>query len=94
MTRNDQGAEPYQHIGILGAGAWGTALAVVAARAGRSVILWARDPTLAESMALKRENARFLSGVEPPSGIELTEAQLGQASGGATAFKTSLKITG
>ena len=72
MTRNDQGAEPYQHIGVLGAGAWGTALAVVAARAGRSVILWARDPTLAESMALKRENARFLSGVELPSGIELT----------------------
>lgn len=34
----------YDHIGVLGAGAWGTALAIVAARAGRTVTLWSRGP--------------------------------------------------
>jgi glycerol-3-phosphate dehydrogenase (NAD(P)+) len=35
---------PYPHIGIVGAGAWGTALAHVAAKAGRNVTLWSRRP--------------------------------------------------
>lgn len=36
---------------IIGAGAWGTALAIQAARAGNGVTLWARDPAIAQAIA-------------------------------------------
>ncbi len=53
---------------VIGAGAWGTALAVSAARnpAGHHVVLWARDGTQAEAMAHGRENARYLRGIPLP----------------------------
>jgi glycerol-3-phosphate dehydrogenase (NAD(P)+) len=47
------------HIAVVGAGAWGSALANVAARAGRRVTLWARDPAAASAMAVSRENRRL-----------------------------------
>jgi glycerol-3-phosphate dehydrogenase (NAD(P)+) len=47
-------------IGVVGAGAWGTALANVAARAGRDVILWARDAHHVAEMAATRANAKRL----------------------------------
>jgi glycerol-3-phosphate dehydrogenase (NAD(P)+) len=50
-------------IAVLGAGSWGTALAVHLARAGRSVRLWARDAALVEEMRRSRTNPRYLSGV-------------------------------
>jgi glycerol-3-phosphate dehydrogenase (NAD(P)+) len=50
-------------IGIAGAGAWGTALANVAATAGNDVILWMRSPDQASSLAGTRMNERFLPGV-------------------------------
>ena len=49
----------YQSISIIGAGAWGTALAAVAARAGRDVTLYARDSAHAAGIAAKRENPRL-----------------------------------
>ena len=52
-----------QRIGVIGAGAWGTALAVAAQRAGRAVVLWARRPEQAATIAATRENARYLPGV-------------------------------
>lgn len=52
-----------KRIGVVGAGAWGTALANVAARAGRDVVLWTRDCGHAAQMAGGRENARRLPGV-------------------------------
>ena len=51
----------FGHIGVLGAGAWGTALANVAARGGARVSLWARDPAAVEAMATRRQN-RALPG--------------------------------
>ena len=39
-----------ERIAVIGAGAWGTALANVIARAGRAVTLWARDPAVAEAI--------------------------------------------
>lgn len=48
-----------EHIAVLGAGAWGTALANLAAQAGHSVTLWARDPHKADVMAQSRENPRL-----------------------------------
>ncbi|HEY8579152.1 MAG TPA: NAD(P)H-dependent glycerol-3-phosphate dehydrogenase [Beijerinckiaceae bacterium] len=47
----------------MGAGAWGTALANAAARSGRDVALWARDPAHAAEMAATRANERRLPGV-------------------------------
>jgi glycerol-3-phosphate dehydrogenase (NAD(P)+) len=46
----------FDNIAVLGAGAWGTALANVAARAGRHVSLWARDPGAVTTMAVSRES--------------------------------------
>jgi glycerol-3-phosphate dehydrogenase (NAD(P)+) len=51
------------HIGVVGAGAWGTALAVLANRAGSKAILWARNPLVAESIEKRRVNAVHLPEV-------------------------------
>lgn len=59
-------------IGILGAGSWGTALAIQAARAECGVRLWARDADLAARMAIERENAKYLPGQHLPAAIEVT----------------------
>ena len=63
-------------IGVLGAGAWGTARAVPAARRGRPVRLWARHAELAERMRKERANALYLPEVELPAGVEPT-AEMG-----------------
>ena len=54
---------------VLGAGAWGTALAVVLARRGVAVSLWARQPEVAAALARHRENAAYLPGVTLPEGV-------------------------
>ena len=50
-------------IAVLGAGSWGTALAVHCARSGHEVALWGRDPSLTEEIARTRANARYLPGI-------------------------------
>ncbi len=55
--------EHARQIAVVGAGAWGTALANLAARAGANVTLWARDPAHAAEMAATGVNARRLPGV-------------------------------
>jgi glycerol-3-phosphate dehydrogenase (NAD(P)+) len=47
---------------VVGAGAWGTALADLLARNGHDVTLWAREPDVVESVATRHENQRFLAG--------------------------------
>jgi len=59
----------FQHIAVVGAGAWGTALANAAARAGREVTLIARDPDHAREMAGERQNRRRLPGVLLEAGV-------------------------
>jgi len=61
-----------EHIGILGGGAWGTALAVAVRRAGRRVTLWAREPDVVEAIARTRTNPDFLPGINLPDGITAT----------------------
>jgi glycerol-3-phosphate dehydrogenase (NAD(P)+) len=63
----------FERIGILGAGAWGTALANAAARAGRAVTLWARDPAAAEALRVRREGPR-LPGITLDPQVTITHA--------------------
>ncbi|NWH09064.1 MAG: NAD(P)-dependent glycerol-3-phosphate dehydrogenase [Alphaproteobacteria bacterium] len=62
----------FDPVGVLGAGAWGTALALVAARGGHKVRLWVREADILEGIADRRENARFLPGIALPEAIEAT----------------------
>lgn len=59
---------------VLGAGSWGTALAVHLAKAGHGVRLWARDPVLVEELRGTRQNARYLPGIPMPASITPTSA--------------------
>ena len=57
-------------VAVLGAGAWGTAIAGVLA--GRlEVALWTRDPAQAQAMARERRNARYLPGIDIPSAVAI-----------------------
>ncbi|SLN15327.1 NAD(P)H-dependent glycerol-3-phosphate dehydrogenase [Oceanibacterium hippocampi] len=67
-----------RHIAIIGSGAWGTALAALAARDGRTVTLWSRDPALARSIADERRNPRYLRDLELPASVRAT-ANLAEA---------------
>jgi glycerol-3-phosphate dehydrogenase (NAD(P)+) len=62
-----------ERVAILGAGAWGTALAVHLTRtlAPPAVALWARDGRQVQAMQAARENARYLPGVMLPEGISI-----------------------
>lgn len=63
----------YRSIAVLGAGAWGTALAVAAKRAGRNVALWAREPEVRAAIAARSENTPFLHGIRLPPDLDLPE---------------------
>jgi len=60
-----------QRVAVLGGGAWGTALALTCARAGRNVTLWEYEPGNAASLEKKRES-RFLPGVRVDNEIKVT----------------------
>jgi glycerol-3-phosphate dehydrogenase (NAD(P)+) len=58
--------------GVIGGGAWGTALAQVCARAGLAPTLWAREPEVVEAVNAGHENGLFLPGVALDSAIRAT----------------------
>src|SRR6185503_15566293 len=62
----------HQSVGIVGAGAWGTALAVTARRAGRDVLIWAHEPETIAGINEKHRNEVFLPGVKFDRAIEAT----------------------
>lgn len=61
-----------EHVAVVGAGSWGTALAIHLAELGRPVVLWVREPELAEEMSRLGENRRFLPGYRLPKLVEPT----------------------
>jgi glycerol-3-phosphate dehydrogenase (NAD(P)+) len=63
-----------RRVAILGAGSWGTALAVHLGRAGHAVRLWARDPALADQISARRANAIYLEDVTLPESVTVTHA--------------------
>ena len=62
---------PTPLIAVLGAGSWGTALAMQLDRSGTPVVLWGRDPARLEEIADSRCNARFLPGIELSPSIRM-----------------------
>ena len=52
-----------ERVGVVGGGAWGTALAAAARRAGRAVTVWAREPEVVEAIDRDHENSVFLPGI-------------------------------
>jgi len=58
-----------QRIAIIGAGSWGTALAIVSARAGHDVVLWSRTPEVAASINETRVNDRYLTSATIPAEV-------------------------
>src|SRR5205085_9653404 len=75
-----------KRVAVIGGGAWGTALALVAARAGAGVMLWARDPAIITAINERHENPVYLPGIaldpaigatsEPEAALNHAEAAL------------------
>lgn len=64
-------ASPLQ-LAVLGAGSWGTALAVQAARNGMGTVLWGRDAPAIEAMAATHRNARYLPDLPLPEALRFS----------------------
>jgi glycerol-3-phosphate dehydrogenase (NAD(P)+) len=58
-----------KRIAIIGAGSWGTALAVIAARAGHEPVLWSRDEEVVRSINHEHVNPRYLSSISIPASV-------------------------
>src|SRR5215469_3275176 len=69
MTETSAKSSDYQTIAVVGAGAWGTALGLVAAQNGHQVSLWARESDVVDSINTAHRNARFLPEVPLPANI-------------------------
>lgn len=60
------------NVGVLGDGAWGTALAMVLCQNGHDACLWGYDAAYLDAMAVTRQNAKFLPGVTLPQALRFT----------------------
>lgn len=74
-----------KRIGIIGAGAWGTALAMVARRAGLDVVIQAYEPEVARAINETHENPTYLPGVKLDRAVRAT-ADVAEAADGAEAL--------
>ncbi|MEI6848230.1 MAG: NAD(P)H-dependent glycerol-3-phosphate dehydrogenase [Chlorobiaceae bacterium] len=61
------------NIAVLGAGSWGTTLAVLLAKKGYSVRLWAHRPEFTEKLKAERENLRYLKGILFPEKLQMAD---------------------
>lgn len=70
-----------EQIAVIGAGAWGTTLAVRLAEAGNDVALWAHTPDVRAALARERRNERYLPGLPFPAALRVaaSDAELGEA---------------
>jgi glycerol-3-phosphate dehydrogenase (NAD(P)+) len=64
-------SQPFEHIAVLGAGAWGTALALASLAARRRTTLWVREDDVLAALRRGEEN-RFLPGIELPADMAVT----------------------
>jgi glycerol-3-phosphate dehydrogenase (NAD(P)+) len=70
-------------VGVIGGGAFGTAMACVIRRSGHEVVVWAREPEVVEGIERNGVNSHFLSGVRLPAGIRATNDMAAAAKGAA-----------
>jgi len=78
MAENVSIPMAYGEVAVVGAGAWGTALALVAAREGRKVTLWALEPEIVHEIGATHLNGIYLPGIQLPANIVAT-ADMGEA---------------
>ena len=64
-------------VGVIGAGSWGTTVAILLARKGAEVTLWSRDPKRAAKMQESRINARYLDFATLPENLRVTSDPTG-----------------
>ena len=76
-------------IAVLGAGSWGTTLAVLLSQNNHSVSLWAHRPEHAREIESVRENRRLLPGIPIPTAVDIT-AHLENAVEGAEIIVTAI----
>ncbi len=81
----EESVRPGEPVAILGAGSWGTALAVVLGRVGVAVRLWGRRPELVRSMAQQRVNRQYLPDISLPDSVDPREAMADALAGANTA---------
>ena len=67
-------------IAVIGAGGWGTALALVLDFYGCEVALWGHSPASVETLRATRENAKYLAGIRLPSSLQITHDHAAAAS--------------
>jgi glycerol-3-phosphate dehydrogenase (NAD(P)+) len=60
-------------VAVIGAGSWGTALAIVAARAGHDVLVWARDERVVDSINRDHSNPTYLTSTEIPGSVRASK---------------------
>ena len=59
-----------RRVAVIGAGSWGTALAIIAARAGHDVVIWSRNDTVVESINRHQVNSIYLTDARIPHGVQ------------------------
>lgn len=69
---DEQSGPQTRRVAVIGAGSWGTALAIAAARNRHQVRLWAREPEVARTIEAEHRNPFYLSDFELPSNIHAT----------------------
>jgi glycerol-3-phosphate dehydrogenase (NAD(P)+) len=62
----------FDRLGVIGGGAWGTALAQVSASSGRDTLLWAREPEVVQAINASHENTAFLAGQKLSAAVRVT----------------------
>jgi glycerol-3-phosphate dehydrogenase (NAD(P)+) len=67
-----------KRVAVIGTGSWGTALGIVAARAGHQVTFWSRNPDVVTSINRDRVNSSYLPGAPVPDGV-LASGDIGEA---------------
>lgn len=70
-VKSNKKADHHSEVSVLGAGSWGTALAIAITRTNRRVRLWGRDPNHMQVMAATRSNQRYLPSVSLPPLIDI-----------------------
>jgi glycerol-3-phosphate dehydrogenase (NAD(P)+) len=75
-----------KRLAVIGGGAWGSALASAAARAGAGVVLWARDAAVADAINRRHENPLYLPGIALDPAIAATTDPAAALAGGEAAL--------